>query len=327
VKEEISRILIPALLFILALSFASGQNVFCDSYGDNSECILDQDRTFEEKSYGFNSLLETVSTALFTSTGTANIQVDNATRLSGTWKGSFNISTDEPLVGSGARFRPENGRIIIGSTVPDDVYAPPTSCENVEGDSGYYDIDPQNNGETVEVYCDMNDSDGDGSGWTRIMANDFESSYNSSQWSINSGNTLELRSSPTILGPACSTSYTTTEYIRDLNDLGIDYEEVRYEGRWIALDSWDSEDMALYVNKGGSYQEEVRRTYQHDGTSATEPFPDIHCSEWASDTDNQGPWSGNVSTNDVRDLKFTVGDNQDDDDESLVFDYIRVYVR
>jgi hypothetical protein len=109
--------------------------------------------------------------------------------------------------------------------------------------------------------------------------------------------------------------------------LGKDYEEVRYEGRWIALDSWDGEKMALYVNKGGSYQEEVRRTYQHDGTSATKPFPDIHCSEWASDTDNQGPWSGNVSTNDVRDLKFTVGDNQDDDDESLVFDYIRVYVR
>lgn len=203
----------------------------------------------------------------------------------------------------------------------------PQSCRSISGESGFYEINPEGASGTVEVFCDLNSNDEYGSGWTRLIANDYTNSFNASKWSLNSNNKLVLRSPPSVLAAECDANHVTTEFIRKIDDLGLSYDEVRVEGRWIARDSWDSEDIVMEIGTGSGFVEKVRRTYQHDGTGSPEPFTGIDCSRWASDTDNQGPFEAVSSTSQVDSLRFKLGDDQSDSDESLSFDYLRVFVR
>lgn len=100
----------------------SGDNVdsiisICDQRGPFNECISDSSHDVSSKSYSISSIFQVENTAVFQALdGVASISVDNSTVLSGVWRGSFDISTlgqESTVIKSGARFEPENGRIII----------------------------------------------------------------------------------------------------------------------------------------------------------------------------------------------------------------------
>lgn len=156
-------------IFFIALIISTGivmsQDAFCDSRGPDSECLINQDRDLNEKGYGFSSVFVSEASSSFSSNGMANIQVFNTTFISGLWEGSFNISTNETVIRDGAKFKPENGRIIVGSVLPDEMANFSTeSCDAVTGESNFYSVDPDGTG-SFEVYCEMSV---DGGGWTHV---------------------------------------------------------------------------------------------------------------------------------------------------------------
>lgn len=137
------------------LSF-SGQafNSFCYSTGDNGECIVKESRILDSSTFEFSSIFFAEFSAVFqASNGAANIDIFNTTFLSGTWKGSFKISSNYTTVKSGAKFRPEGGRILIGT---------PTTSEGVSGSSGIItvDLDGTVSVDPFDVYCEMDENSG-----------------------------------------------------------------------------------------------------------------------------------------------------------------------
>ncbi|WP_414837394.1 hypothetical protein ACK3SF_03925 [Candidatus Nanosalina sp. VS9-1] len=62
---------------------------------------MDSDFTSEENS-------------IFTSSVPASISVARSARISGLWQGVFDLTAEKIVLKSGARFRPEGGRIKIG---------------------------------------------------------------------------------------------------------------------------------------------------------------------------------------------------------------------
>jgi hypothetical protein len=88
---------------------------FCDYRGQKNECVMNSTRQLESKTYDVSSIFESRSTAVFEAfSGTSALNISNSSRLSGTWKGSFDVRSNPVTIEPGANFKPENGRIIIG---------------------------------------------------------------------------------------------------------------------------------------------------------------------------------------------------------------------
>lgn len=90
---------------------------FCDFRGPNkNECIMNETNQLQEREYNVSSIFESRSNAVFEAfQGPATLTIDNTTSISGLWKGQINIETESPRITSGAEFRPENERIVIGN--------------------------------------------------------------------------------------------------------------------------------------------------------------------------------------------------------------------
>ncbi|WP_414837921.1 LamG domain-containing protein [Candidatus Nanosalina sp. VS9-1] len=89
---------------------------FCNARGLNNECIMNETNDLEPDTYNVNSIFQSTSKAELNSlNGQAHINITNSTEISGLWQGSFFIDTERPRLVSGARFRPVNGDIAIGS--------------------------------------------------------------------------------------------------------------------------------------------------------------------------------------------------------------------
>jgi hypothetical protein len=89
---------------------------FCDGRGLNNECIMNKTRELNEDRYNISSVfISEASAKLQAFSGQAHMDIDNSSMISGFWKGSFFIDTERPRLVSGARFRPGNGDIVIGS--------------------------------------------------------------------------------------------------------------------------------------------------------------------------------------------------------------------
>lgn len=232
----------------------------CDSEGVNGECIVNEDQDISGERIDLNSIFSPTESSTIHASSMADINIFNTSLISGLWKGSFNISSKNPRITSGASFKPEGGLIVIGSELPDEKQIYPQSCEDVEGSSGMYQIDPLNNDKIVEVYCDM---ETDGGGWT-LVANVEDQSIAPSD-------------APTI--PANYTDYPTTgggyptvtsggsgggiSYLR-FNTYGIEYSEVRGE---ITIDSSGSLDAISDCCTSGTHL--GIDDYYVDGVSAT----------------------------------------------------------
>jgi hypothetical protein len=100
-----------------AFSILEGLGI-CDERGPVNECIVDAAHSLTAEIIDIASIFEAEDSAELTaSTGTATLNITNSSVLSGSWIGSFNISTskDEATrIKPGAEFKPENGRIVIG---------------------------------------------------------------------------------------------------------------------------------------------------------------------------------------------------------------------
>ena len=88
---------------------------FCNFRGPVGECVMNQTNELSNQQYNVSSVFESRSNAVFEAfDGVATLNLSNSSRISGLWKGSFDIIADRPRIRSGASFRPQNGRIVIG---------------------------------------------------------------------------------------------------------------------------------------------------------------------------------------------------------------------
>jgi hypothetical protein len=88
---------------------------FCDFRGPKNECVINSTRQLEPQTYDVSSIFEARSTAIFEAfSGTSILNISNSSRLSGTWRGSFEIRSSPVVIQPGASFTPEDGRIVVG---------------------------------------------------------------------------------------------------------------------------------------------------------------------------------------------------------------------
>ena len=89
---------------------------FCNFRGPFNECIMNETNSLQEQEYEVSSVFESRNEAVFEAfNGPAVIDIQNTTKISGTWRGEIAIQTDSPRIEAGAEFNPENERIQIGN--------------------------------------------------------------------------------------------------------------------------------------------------------------------------------------------------------------------
>jgi hypothetical protein len=87
----------------------------CDKRGPAKECIVNSENKLSSEKHSINNELQTEPTSVLEAlTAPGKITVSNSSFISGIWTGSFNITANEITITSGAEFRPENGRILLG---------------------------------------------------------------------------------------------------------------------------------------------------------------------------------------------------------------------
>lgn len=163
------KLLFLSVSILIFLASGVSYNSFCDSTGSDGECIVNQEHQLDKDVYEYTSVFSSESTAFLNrSNGITSFNIFNLTFLSGTWKGSFNISTNETTIKPGAKFKPRGGLILIGTPLPKEGPSSyPQTCAELSDSSGIYTIDPDGGDPTnaFDAYCEMNDN---GGGWTRI---------------------------------------------------------------------------------------------------------------------------------------------------------------
>jgi hypothetical protein len=106
----------PTLSSVNLTAESAGPSI-CDSRGPKNECISDKEHDISSESFTISSIFEVERSAVFNAVnGLAFIEVGNSSSLSGTWKGSFNISTPEEtpaVIAPGAHFQPGSENILI----------------------------------------------------------------------------------------------------------------------------------------------------------------------------------------------------------------------
>lgn len=88
----------------------------CDSRGIFNECISNSTHEVSGKSFNISSVFQAEASSVFRSAGAkAVLDVSNASYISGLWEGSFDIRTGSEFstLKSGARLRPEGGKILV----------------------------------------------------------------------------------------------------------------------------------------------------------------------------------------------------------------------
>jgi hypothetical protein len=96
-------------------NFSVYTSEFCDYRGPKNECVMNSTRQLEAQTYDVDSIFKSRSTAVFEAfSGISILNISNSSRLSGTWKGGFDIRSTPVTIEPGASFKPENGRIIVG---------------------------------------------------------------------------------------------------------------------------------------------------------------------------------------------------------------------
>ena len=87
---------------------------FCDKRGLRNECIINSEKNLSSQEQEIGEEFYAEKSSIFNAViHPAEISVSNNSYLSGVWRGSFNIISDKIIIRSGAKFRPENGRIIL----------------------------------------------------------------------------------------------------------------------------------------------------------------------------------------------------------------------
>lgn len=93
----------------------ASEKSLCDSRGPQNECIFESQRNVNSETYEIDSQFISRETNIFQALSSpASFNVNNSSRISGLWEGSFDIISEETRIVSGAKFRPQGGIISIG---------------------------------------------------------------------------------------------------------------------------------------------------------------------------------------------------------------------
>ncbi|WP_414838160.1 glycine-rich domain-containing protein [Candidatus Nanosalina sp. VS9-1] len=88
----------------------------CDKRGPVNECISNSTHEVSGQNFNVSSIFQSESSSVFEAlNGQATFNLANSTKISGLWKGSITIEAERPRILSGAIFRPQGERIIIGN--------------------------------------------------------------------------------------------------------------------------------------------------------------------------------------------------------------------
>ena len=88
----------------------------CDSRGPVNECISNSRHEISGEKFDVTSMFRAEESAVFKAfNGKATLNLTNSSSISGLWKGAIRIQAERPRLKSGARFRPQGERIIIGN--------------------------------------------------------------------------------------------------------------------------------------------------------------------------------------------------------------------
>ncbi|WP_414837396.1 LamG domain-containing protein [Candidatus Nanosalina sp. VS9-1] len=86
----------------------------CDDIS-SEKCISNRTHSVSGEAYDIDSEFESKSTAVFEAfQNSASISVNSSARISGLWRGIFDLNAERITLTAGARFRPVNGTIRIG---------------------------------------------------------------------------------------------------------------------------------------------------------------------------------------------------------------------
>lgn len=93
----------------------SGDSEFCNARGPFNECVMNQTNNLQNQRYDVSSIFEARNKAVFEAfNGVATLNITNTSTISGVWKGEFDIIAENPRVEAGAKFRPQDGAIVVG---------------------------------------------------------------------------------------------------------------------------------------------------------------------------------------------------------------------
>ncbi len=89
---------------------------FCNFRGPRNQCVSNQTNFLSQSSFDVSSALLVEPSAVFQSSlSQPLINVSNSTRLSGEWRGGFEVSSSSsPVIGAGASLEPGEEDIVIG---------------------------------------------------------------------------------------------------------------------------------------------------------------------------------------------------------------------
>jgi len=89
---------------------------FCNERGPKKECIMNIENNLNSQTYDVKNFFDVRKEAtLRSNSGVATLNISNSSSISGLWEGGFNIISSDVVLKSGAEFRPNTDRIIIGN--------------------------------------------------------------------------------------------------------------------------------------------------------------------------------------------------------------------
>jgi len=99
---------------IVIIKYSTGTSI-CDRRGPSNECISNSTHEISNEYINISSIFQSEASATFESfNGIGRLNLTNSSSISGLWKGSITIEAERPRLLSGASFRPQGERIIIG---------------------------------------------------------------------------------------------------------------------------------------------------------------------------------------------------------------------
>jgi len=160
--------------------------------------------------------------------------------------------------------------------------------------------------------------EGGSAGSTTVYNQQFNG--DTGDWGTSSSNNLETTNG--WLRLQCDTGINTGEVSKTFSP-SIDADSVNYEVSFAASDSWDGETLELQFRDDSGWNT-VRSTtpdYNDDGASGDTVYD---CQD-TNYPDSEYTWSGSYNVDgQITDVRFSLGKNQDDDDEGLAIDYITI---
>jgi hypothetical protein len=155
-----------------------------------------------------------------------------------------------------------------------------------------------------------------------VVVDDDFSQGSIGEWRSETGN-LQVRSGDgkSVLAPSCSRSDMTNQLRRDV---GTTADKFKYEFRYVPLDSWDNEFIRFQYRDDSGWHTVYQNNHQYDSRRG-EKYDTIDCYR-RFESDGTFSDSGTITDVDgtLHEIRFTNGLNQDDHDESLAIEFVKI---